>query len=76
MTPAAKARLFSQIWGLFDSPIDGEALAAFQRKRFLKVRMGRPPAGDLLRKLESTVTPEQHEAVERKDPSDGQGGTA
>jgi hypothetical protein len=66
MTPAAMARLFSQIWGLFDSPVDGEALAAFQKWRSLKLQMGWPSAGDLLRKLESVVTPEQLEAAERK----------
>jgi hypothetical protein len=65
MTPAAKARLFAQIWGLFDSPVDGEALAAFHKWRSLKLTMGWPSAGDLLRKLESTVTPEQLEATER-----------
>ena len=48
-----------------DSPVEAEAVAAFLKYRTLRDKMGWPSFADLLRKLESIITPEQLEAVER-----------
>jgi hypothetical protein len=65
MTAEEKARQFSQIFALLDSEQPGEREAALGKLHALRVKMGWPSFGDVLRKLESTVTPEQFEAVER-----------
>lgn len=65
MTAAEKAKLFASVFGMGDSPVEAEAVAAFLKYRTLRDKMGWPGFGDILRKLESTITPERLEAVER-----------
>jgi hypothetical protein len=65
MTAAEKAKLFASVFGMGDSPVEAEAVAAFLKYRTLRDKMGWPGFGDILRKLESVITPEQFEAVER-----------
>jgi hypothetical protein len=65
MTPELKARLFGQVWGLLDSDQAGERAAALDKLHSLRGKMGWPTFAALLRKLESTVTPEQLESAER-----------
>jgi hypothetical protein len=65
MTPEQKARLFGQLFGLMDSDQSGERVAALDKLLGLRAKMGWPTFVDLLRKLESIVTPEQLEAAEK-----------
>jgi hypothetical protein len=65
MTAEQMARLFAQIVGLLDSDQPGERTAALDKLHALRLKMGWPSFADLLRKLESTITPEQLEAAEK-----------
>jgi hypothetical protein len=65
MTPEQSARLFGQIFGLLDSSQPHERMAALDKLHALRSTHGWPGFADLLRKLESTVTPEQFEAAEK-----------
>ena len=66
MNAEQKARLFGQVFGLLDSDQPGERTAALDKLHSLRAKMGWPGFADLLRKLESTITPEQLEATEKE----------
>jgi hypothetical protein len=65
MTAEEKGELFGRLVRLLDSDQSGERGTALEKLVALREKMGWPSFGDLLRKLESTVTPEQHQQLER-----------
>jgi hypothetical protein len=65
MTAAQKARLFGQLVALLDSPNPAERVAALEKLTALRPKMGWLKFIDLLLKLESTVTAEEAENLEK-----------
>jgi hypothetical protein len=65
MTPEQRAQLFGQIFGLLDSDQPGERATALDKLHSLREKMGWPTFGDVLRKLENTVSAAQLEAAEQ-----------
>lgn len=65
MNVERNARLFGQVFGKFDSDQLGERQAALEKFHALGPKLGWPTCTGLLRKLESTITPEMFEALQR-----------
>jgi hypothetical protein len=65
MTPEQRAQLFGRLVRLLDSDQPGERAAALDKIHSLREKMGWPIFGDVLQKLENTVSPEQLEAAEQ-----------
>jgi hypothetical protein len=66
MNAEQKAKLLGSVFGMGDSPVEAEAVAAFLKYRALRGKMGWPNCGDMLRMIENSVAPERLEATEKE----------